>query len=291
MRAATRFWATMGTHTLLAAGIYLLGKPATVEFPVLALGILRFSVAGVGFLLLVRMRGYDLRTPFRKDRAAFLLGGLLGVFMNQVVFLWGLKLTLPSHAALLYALTPTVVLILGWLRGVERPSPRKFLGIALAFAGVLVLFLGRHGGALPPQWLLGDVLVLLAVLSWAGYTVISSSLVKKYGSELTTALTIFVGFILFLPLGCLGFLNFHPAQISTAAWIGAAYLGVVGSIVMYLLWFHALSLREPSRVAIAANGQPILTALAGWAFFGQAVTPMFGLGAAMVIAGVITSQL
>lgn len=291
MQRHLRFWATMGTHTLLAAGIYLLGKPATVEMPVLALGILRFSVAAMGFLLLVKVRGYDLRTPFRQDRRAFLLGGLLGVFMNQVVFLWGLKLTLPAHAALLYALTPTVVLMLGWIRGVERPTLRKVSGILLAFSGVLVLFTGRHGGALPPQWLLGDFLVLMAVFSWAGYTVISSTLVKKYGSELTTAMTIFVGFILFLPLGTIGLFQFHPSQLSSAAWLGAAYLGVVGSVVMYLLWFHALSLREPSRVAIAANGQPILTALGGWIFFGQAVTPMFGLGAVMVIAGVIISQL
>lgn len=281
----------MGAHTLLAAGVYLLGKPATVAFPVLALGLFRFSVAAVGFLVLAKVRGYDLRTPFRQDRGSFLLGGLLGVFMNQVVFLWGLKLTLPSHAALLYALTPTVVLLIGWTRGVERPTLRKVGGIALAFAGVLVLFADRPGGARPSTWLLGDLLVLLAMLAWAGYTVISSGLVRKYGSETTTALTILVGLILFLPLGLFGLWGFQPSQMPLNAWIGAIYLGVVGSVVMYLLWFSALGLREPSRVAIAANGQPILTALAGWAFFGQAVTPVFALGAVLVITGVVLSQL
>jgi drug/metabolite transporter (DMT)-like permease len=290
MRAETRFWLTMGTHTLLAVGVYLLGKTATVEFPVLTLGILRFTVAALGFAILVHFRGYDLKTPFRQSRSSFLLGGFLGVFMNQVVFLWGLKLTLPAHAALLYALTPTVVLLLGWIRGVERPSLRKGLGIVLAFLGVLVLFSGRHNAALPPRWMLGDFLILLAMLSWAGYTVISSTLVRRYGSELTTALTIFVGFALFLPVGLLGFLQFQPAQISSAGWIGAAYLGVVGSILMYLLWFHALGMKEPSRVAMVANGQPILTALAGWAFLGQAITPTFGLGALLVVTGVVISQ-
>ena len=291
MRADLRFWSTVGTHTLLAAGIYLFGRPATLEIPILALGMLRFTVAALGFLVLAKVRGYDLATPFRQDRASFLLGGLLGVIMNQVVFLWGLELTLPAHAALLYALTPTIVLLIGWLRGVERPTARKVLGITLAFSGVLVLCTGRHGATLPPRWVLGDALLLLSVLSWAGYTVISSALVRNYGSERTTALTILVGFALFLPLGCFGFVGFHPAALSGAAWFGAGYLGVVGSVVMYLLWFSALGLRAPSRVAIAANGQPILTALAGWIFFGQAVTPSFGIGAALVIAGVITSQL
>jgi drug/metabolite transporter (DMT)-like permease len=290
MRTEPRFWLTMGTHTLLAVGVYLLGKPATVEFPVLTLGILRFTIAALGFALLVRLRGYDLRTPFRRSRSSFLLGGFLGVFMNQVVFLWGLKLTLPAHAALLYALTPTVVLLIGWIRGVERPSLRKGVGIALAFLGVLVLFSGRHSTVLPTHWMLGDFLILLAMLSWAGYTVISSTLVRQYGSELTTALTIFVGFALFLPVGLLGFFQFHPAQISSAGWIGAAYLGLVGSILMYLLWFHALGMKEPSRVAMVTNGQPILTALAGWALFGHAITPAFGLGALLVVVGVVISQ-
>lgn len=281
----------MGAHTALAAGVYLLGKPATVHFPVLALGLFRFTVAALGFLLLVWVRGHALREPFRQDRTSFLLGGFLGVFMNQVVFLWGLRWTLPSHAALLYALTPTAVLLLGWMRGLERPSFRKICGILLAFSGVVVLFQGRPGAALPAGWIKGDLLVLLAMLSWAGYTVISRPLVLKYGSETATALTIFVGFAMFLPVGCLGLIGFHPTQMPGDAWLGAIYLGIVGSVVMYLLWFHALGLREPSRVAIAANGQPILTALAGWMFYGQAVTPQFGLGAAMVIAGVITTQL
>ncbi len=285
------FWPTMGLHTTLAAGVYLLGKPATVHFPILALGLVRFTVAALGFLLLVKVRRLDLREPFRRDRGAFLLAGFLGVLVNQIVFLWGLKLTLPSHAALLYALTPTLVLMLGWARGLERPTLRKGAGIALAFTGVFVLFLQRAGALLPPDWILGDLLVLMAVAAWAGYTVISRPLVMTYGSERSTALSIFLGSAMLAPLGLFGLRGFHPGAMPASAWVGAIYLGVVASVVMYLLWFRALGMREPSRVAIAANGQPILTALAGWAFFGQAVTPLFGLGAALVIAGVVITQL
>lgn len=59
---------------------------------------------------------------------------------------------------------------------------------------------------------------------------------------------------------------------------------------MHLLWFHALGLREASHVAIGANDWPILTALAGRCFLGQTVTPIFGLGAVLVITGVVASQ-
>jgi drug/metabolite transporter (DMT)-like permease len=208
-----------------------------------------------------------------------------------VVFLWGLKYTAPAHPALLYALTPTLVLLMGWARGQERPTLLKGAGIAVAFAGVVVVFLEKAGTALPSTWMFGDFLVLLAVIAWAGYTVVCRPLVLAYGPERATALSVFLGSAMLLPFGCVGLVGFHPSRMPAQAWIGAVYLGVVASVVMYLLWFRALGLREPSRVAIAANGQPILTALGAWLFLGQAVTPQFGAGAALVIAGVVLTQL
>lgn len=291
MRKRLHFWLVMGTHTGLAAGTYLMGKLATEHFPVMALGLFRFLVASFGFALLVRARGLDLRGAWREDRGRILWAGTLGVLLNQIGFLGGLHFTLPSHGALLYALTPTVVLLLAWLRGQERPTPRKLGGIALAFAGVLVLFRGKAGAALPPHWILGDLLMLGAVFAWAGYTVLSRPLALRHGALAATALSVWAGTALFIPLGLFGLAGLQGLQAPPLAWAGALYLGLISSVAMYLLWFHALTLREPSRVAIAANGQPVLTALLAWACFGQPITPEFGAGTALVVAGVLLTQL
>lgn len=280
----------MGLHTSFAAGTYLLGKAATVHFPVPVLGLMRFGIASLGFLVLAWITRMDLRELWHGDRRAFLVAAVLGVLLNQLGFLWGLKYTLPSHAALIYALTPTVVLLMGWVRGTERPTVRKVGGIAMAFTGVAVLFSGRHGGNMPPHWVFGDLLMILALLSWAGYTVLSRPLVLKYGAMRCTAMSIFLGSLMFLPLGLTGLSGFNPSAMPAQAWVGALYLGLITSLVMYLLWFKALSVMEPSRVAIASNGQPILTAMAAWIFLGQPVTMQFGFGAVLVIAGVVLSQ-
>jgi len=134
-----RFAVVMGLHTLISAGTYLLGKAAADAIPTLALGLLRFLIAGAGFLLLAKFRGLELWSVAKADWRAYFWAGFLGVALNQVAFLGGLALTLPSHAALLYALTPTMVLLLAWVRGQERPGPRKLGGLALAFSGVAVL--------------------------------------------------------------------------------------------------------------------------------------------------------
>jgi drug/metabolite transporter (DMT)-like permease len=50
-------------------------------------------------------------------------------------------------------------------------------------------------------------------------------------------------------------------------------------------------MKEPSRVAIATNGQPVATALLAWIFYGQAITPAFAVGAVLVLGGVLLTQL
>lgn len=290
-RTNLRFAVVMTLHTCISAGTYLLGKIAADALPTLVLGLLRFLIAGLGFLVLARIRGLELWPLARTEWRTYLWLGFLGVALNQVAFLGGLAFTLPSHAALLYALTPTVVLLMAWARGQERPGPRKLWGLVLAFAGVVVLLAGRRGNmALPPKWILGDLMILVAVVAWAGYTVASRPMVMKHGAQRATTLSILFGLVVFSPLGALGLPRLHLASVPPVAWVGLAYLGLMTSVVSYLLWFHALSLKEPSRVAIASNAQPVVTALLGWIFFAQPITLPFVIGAALVAAGVLLAQ-
>lgn len=282
----------MGLHTFISAGTFLLGKAAADALPTLALGLFRFLIAGAGFLLLARIRKLELWSVAKTEWRAYLWAGFLGVALNQIAFLGGLALTLPSHAALLYALTPTVVLLLAWARGQERPGPRKLGGLVLAFSGVLVVLSGRTGaGALPPRWILGDLMVLVAVVAWAAYTVVSRPLVQKHGAQRATTLSILFGLAIFAPLGLLGLPGLVVAAVPPMAWVGLVYLGLMTSVVSYLLWFHALSMKEPSRVAIATNGQPVATALLAWVFYSQPITPAFAVGAVLVLGGVLLTQI
>lgn len=291
-RSNLRFAAIMGLYTFISAGTFLLGKTAADAIPTLALGLFRFLIAGAGFLVLARFRGLELWPVAKAEWRVYLLAGFLGVALNQSAFLGGLAYTLPSHAALLYALTPIVVLLLAWARGQEKPGPRKLGGLALAFSGVVVVLSGRTGtGALPPKWILGDLMILVAVVAWAGYTVMSRPLVLKHGAQRATTLSILFGLAIFVPLGIFGLPRLTVAAVPPMAWVGLVYLGLMTSVVSYLLWFQALSMKEPSRVAIATNAQPVATAILAWVFYGQPITPVFAVGAVLVLGGVLLTQL
>jgi drug/metabolite transporter (DMT)-like permease len=219
--------------------------------------------------------------------------GFIAIPLNQGLFLFGLSLTTPGHAALLYAMTPIFVFVLALLRREERTSPWKSIGIAVAFAGAAVVLVARgqlSGNEGASRALLGDLLVLLAVISWAVYAVWGKPYAERYGVITTTGVTIVTGSLLYLPFGLLFSSVSSFRALSPAGWGSVAYLVVLTSVVSYLLYYWALAREDASRVAIWSNTQPVLTALLAWAVYGDPLTPSFVAGGVLVILGVAMTQ-
>jgi drug/metabolite transporter (DMT)-like permease len=279
----------MFLHSALSAGTYLAGKRALAEISPVELALTRFVLASVVHAALL----LRLRPSFeRKDWPGLAGLGVLAVAVNQVLFLAGLSLSTPGHAALLYAMTPVFVLLVEWLRGRERATAQKVGGIAVAFAGTVVVLAGRGvlGLAGARDVLVGDLLLLLAVVAWAVYAVGGKAYAARYGGLATGSATLVAGTVLSAPLGA-AFL--HVDRFARLSPLGAAsvvYLVVVTSVVAWLIYYWALGRAEASRVAVWSNIQPVLTALLAWAMYGEALTAPFVGGGAMVVAGVLIAE-
>jgi drug/metabolite transporter (DMT)-like permease len=277
-------------HSVLSAGTYLAAKRALGELSPFELALARFTFAGLvyGGLLLWRPRKVA-----RRDLLAMAGLGFIAIPLNQGLFLFGLSLTTPGHAALLYAMTPIFVFVLALLRGTERSSPWKTIGISVAFAGAAVVLVARgqlSGTAAASQALLGDLLVLLAVIAWAVYAVWGKPYAERYGVVTTTGVTIVTGSLLYLPVGILFSSRSSFQALSPVGWGSVAYLVILTSVVSYLLYYWALARQDASRVAIWSNTQPVLTALLAWALYGDRLTPSFVAGGILVIVGVLMTQ-
>jgi len=277
-------------HSLISAGTYLAAKRALAELSPFELALARFTLAGVIYAaLLVR------RPPRVPRRDLWRLAGLgfVAIPLNQGLFLGGLSLTSPGHAALLYGITPVFVFLLALWRGEERSGALKVAGIATAFAGAAMVLLSRGQLAGAPEarrGLAGDVLVLLAVASWAVYVVWGKPYAERYGAVATTGLTVTIGTFLYLPLGLALSRGEDFRALSVPGWASLAYLVVLTSVVAYLIYYYALAREDASRVAIWSNTQPVLTALLAWAVYGDRLTAPFVAGGVLVIAGVVMTQ-
>lgn len=271
-------------HSAISAGTYLAAKRGLAELGPIELALARFAFAAGVYVFLVVRSGVRIE---RRDWRRVLLLGFLGVCANQLLFLSGMRLTTPGHGALLYALTPVFVFLLAWSRRTERPTTAKLAGILLALAGTAVVLLAR--GMLAPggrRALAGDLVVLCAVLAWSAFAVGGKRMAEKYGPTAGTGWALLVGTALYLPFG-LVFADLSSfGALSAGGWASVAYLVLVTNVAGWLIYAHALSRAEASRVAVWSNLQPVLTALLSWWLYAEALTPSFVAGGAMVLLGV-----
>lgn len=237
-------------------------------------------VLGAGLALLVRR---PLRLP-RSSWGKVAAMAVLGVLAYNLFFFHGMKTVPSGTAALVIALNPVFTAVLARLVLGEAFGLRKTLGLLLSLAGVFVVI--RFGSDKPVDWpyLSSALLLALAPLSWALYTVIGRRMPAAADALDTTYALLFVGG---LPL-----LAFATPQLArtlafdTGALVAALYLALPCTLFGYAAWIWALKRLPAGEVAAFVFLNPPLATLWAWLFEGQPLRTPFVIGALVLLVGV-----
>lgn len=287
----------MATHVLLASGTYVFAKAAAVGFPN-AETLTLARALGAGLILLL-LTGWLIPKPRfdLKEWCRVLVFGILLVPINQYFFLRGLRHTVPSHPALFYALTPLGVLILSSGLSRRMPRQRKILGVLLALIGVLIILRPWEAGESIKELRTGDLWVLAAMFAWVLYTVLAGRTCQNHDPRVVTAWSLILGAVAMTPIGGYSLFTMDYGIVSLAAWAGLAYMIVLTSVTMLLVWNVLLRSLGPVEVAICTNAQPPTTALlsalmaaVGLLSSDQDLGLFFWLGMLTVLTGVVLAQ-
>ena len=281
-------------HALLAFMVFvwsvnfIVAKNALTEFSPLLLGALRFTVGGLFVLPIYLWSKRNSQGPPLSISWKVLALGVVGVAANQFLFLLGLMRTTVSHAAILIALTPVMVLLLSAWVGHERITSGKAAGLGLALSGVAVLqgraLFGGHGS------MLGDVFVLLAGLAFAIFTVGGKEIRQRYDG-LTMATIAYAGSAALLsPLTLWLASSFDFSRVTWVGWVSVVYMATFPSVIAYLIFFHALRFMPSSQVSRLAYLQPFIATLFAVPILGEKVTASLVTGGALVLAGVFWAE-
>ncbi|HVP37979.1 MAG TPA: DMT family transporter [Candidatus Saccharimonadales bacterium] len=282
-------YAALLLHSTISSFTFIVAKYALSVMPVVFLALARFSAASLVLAGIWLARGGRPGEFSRRDWGRLALLGLLAVPLNQGLFLFGLQRSSPAHAALFYATTPLFVTLLAALRREDRFTWGRVAGVGVALAGVVLVLLDR-GLALDRRFLAGDVLLLLAVVCWALYSVEGRALMGGHSATTVTAVSLGLGTLMALPAAPWALSGLGPGPLPAAAWGAVAFLALVTSVLGYLLWVWCLSHTEASRVAVFSNLQPVLTTLLAWWLFRESFAPHFFLGGVLVLGGVVLVQ-
>ncbi|MBJ9373593.1 DMT family transporter [Acinetobacter sp. TGL-Y2] len=230
----------------------------------------------------------------------YLFPGMWVAFLFSAEFFLvaeALRYTSASHTVvLLYTAPIFLALGLHWKLPAERLSRLQWLGIFIAFLGIVVTFLGREevhstaAQAMISNTLFGDFLALLAGLLWA-LTTISLRLTQLSDAHPTQTLfyQLVGGCVLLLPLAFLmGQAEIHWTGLAIGSLI---FHTIVVSFISFMLWFWLLRNYLANRLGVFSFLTPIFGMLFGVLFLNEQIELNFLFGAAMVMLGVMIVSL
>jgi len=230
------------------------------------MNVLRMCIAALLLLPLLISRRKELKLT-RRDLPQLAMLALLGFVINKILEFGGLSLTTASDVALLIGSETIFTAALSWLMLRERFKPLTGIALLLGFIGVYLIVERSLLPNIPTGYgvlrILGDLMVMLALIFEAFYTVRGKALLVKYPPLLITAAAVVGSVIFWLPVGTWNILSsgWHPLGLT--AWLGVGWLALMSTVIAYLAWFQGLARVDGSAAASTLFIQPLLgTALA-----------------------------
>src|SRR5690606_165204 len=285
--AGARRARAQGVAALLAVQVFfglfpLFGKLALHAFAPRAIAGWRIAAGAVVLVAIAGARHGRRVWPARADLLRLQVCALLGIAINQVLYLEGLQRAPSVNAALVMGLIPVFVAVLGIACGQERLRPWRAAGTLLAASGT-VLLLRRTGVDLGAEYVAGNLLMIANAFSYSVYLVAAKPLAMRYPSLVLTA-WLFVLSAWTVPLFA-DDAEWVPAAGDRAAWLWLADVPLFPTGLAYLLNAYALARVSASTTAVLIFVQPVLAAGAGRFVLGETLDATFAAAAAAILAG------
>lgn len=244
----------------------------------------------LGYLALWLVYPRPLRGVSLRQELYFAGAGLTGVCLYYLMENIALTYTTASNVGVIVSVNPCFIAILSMcLFREERPRTSFFLGFALAMAGICLVSFSGNGMSLDP---VGDLLALLAAVSWAVYSI----LLKQIGgfgfpTLQVTRRVFFYGILWMLPaVLALGFSPDWNGLLRPAMLGNFLYLGFGASALCFVTWGIAVETLGPVKTSIYIYLVPVITIAASALILGETLTPMSVLGIFLTLVGLMVSQ-
>lgn len=263
----------------------MLGKIALRTIPSVTLVAFRVAGAAIALVALGTITRRLKRIEGR-DWPLLIACSLLGVVLNQWLFVKGLSLTTVINATLLGTTIPVFTLLVSMVLRTDRATWRRVGGIVLAGAGIVYL-IGPERADFSQSSRIGDLLIICNSLCYGAYLAISKDLMSRY-SALTVITWIFiVGCVFTVPVGLLSHAPTALAGISVTVWLVVIYIVLVPTVGAYYLNSWALARVAPSTVAVYIYLQPLIAFTLAPLLLGERLSGRVILASVLVFAGVL----
>ncbi len=218
--------------------------------------------------------------------------GFIGYYLSSYLSFLGLEYISVGLERLILFLNPTVVLLLGMVLYKRRVSGQQWLSMALAYAGIVLVFWNdtHASGAPTSQIATGAAIVFASALTYGLYLLLSGEVVKRYGSLRLVSLAMLVStaytMVHYVVLGA----NHNLASLlvqTPAVWTLSLLNAVLCTVLPVSLLMLAVARLGAGTAAQAGMVGPVATLFLGYFFLNETITVLQMVGTALVMAGMV----
>lgn len=287
------FWVTLcllALPPLFWAGNFIVGRSVRGDIPPLTLSFDRWVIAS---LVLLPFTYTILRREWRlywHYRQRILIASVTGVAAFNSLIYVGLQSTTASNALILNSFIPLLISLFGSLFVKLSLKRSQWLGMAVSFTGVLFILTRGDWQILSSlSFNQGDLVVFLAMVSWAIYTLVIQRMPKEMNRLGLMSVQMFVGLLVVMPFyGVEVYSGASPVWNSHTLW-ALAYVGIVPSVLAYLLYTTSVERLGPAKAGLSIHLIPVFGVLLSIALLGESLHWYQLTGMALIFIGILRS--
>ena len=277
--------------TLFWAGNFIVGKIATLfEIPPFTLNFYRWLIA---FLILLPFTYKKIFEGFEEIKNKIVPLSIMGftsiTIFNSVVY-YSLNFTQVLNGVLMISTIPVLIIFFSSCFTSERIKFIQIIGVSTSLFGVLIIITKlEFYKLLNLNFNKGDLWILVAMISWATYSIMVKEKKINLPPFALLETLIFIGLIFLIPFYLLELSNAQYLNINIPVILTIGYVVFFAGIGAYIFWIGAIQLIGPSRSGVFLHLMPIFSSLMAIFILGERLAIFHILGAFFIIFGIFLS--
>jgi drug/metabolite transporter (DMT)-like permease len=262
----------------------ILARGVAGSVPPFSIAFFRWSIVALGLLPAVVMALREKPGLLRRDRFGIVVAGFLGMFVcGGPVYVAGVT-TSAINLALIMALAPLAVLLFSFVSGQEAIHRSQIIGMLFSLAGA-ALIITRGQAAIGASVAPGDLLALLAMFGWAGYTLLQNRVGSGVSFLARIGLFAAAGALFSLPFAIHEMWSAPVAAFSGRAALVYLFAGLIPGLFAYSAYAYLGSKFGAVSTSLSLYLGPIVSAVLSIIFLGEAPTIIHLIGGALSLGG------
>ena len=277
----------LGTVLLWSFNFTAIRYGITHGFEPLAYAPLRWGLAGAALAGLARLRGHSLFVG-RRDLVVLAGASVIGVFVNQVSFVYAVRLVSASTVALVFGTLPVFVSLISQVSGLERLRLRHWVATGVSFTGVAFVAAGASGGLSASAG--GIALALVTTSTFAVYSVMVVPVMRRHSPVVVNAISALVGAAMLAVASATVLAHENWGNAGALAWGALLYSALISIALGNVFWFTAIERVGPGRASLFANLQPFLGALFAVLVLSESLSRSQVAGGCVIAVGILLGR-